>query len=253
MKHLVIKTNTRAITEAEAREAAVSKAIIKGFNIYFCNIKGHLGYSCLVFKNDHHIEYADDYQLHHAWLVEKEGIKALHDYFIESLNRKLFTEEEIAEPLTSYDEFEAKNYFLRNYYNMQVDYVSCFAINPSKDETKKFEKDTADMHYDPVSFCYIADKEFVEHHKQLMATLLRAKNDVKGNYQYQKEAFLSEMYNHEYAYNWDADYETLSAFGRITYRQDGDINKYFDELNFNDIQRKAYRDAVSEYSRREVA
>ncbi len=241
------------LTEDMAKEMAIETMEVKGFNIYFVEIEGAFGYSYLVFKNNHHIKHANDYELHHGYIVKEEGKEALRSYYIERINDKLFTDEEIASELSSYDEYERKNYFLTNLYALQQDYLSIFCINPSKEEQEAFEKAKENMTYDPVGFCYIKDKAFVEKHIALKKKLLDAKENTVNNFEYQKNAFLYEMYNHEYAINWQADYDTLSAFGRLTYREDDDVNKYFDELGFNEIQRNAYKAAREEYYKKQEA
>ena len=55
------------------------------------------------------------------------------------------------------------------------------------------------------------------------------------------------MFNHEYSINWQADYDTLSVFGRITYKENATLTDYFDQLKFNDTQRLAYTAARKEY------
>lgn len=246
--------NIEQITESEAKEAAIETAEIKGFNIYFVDFGGSFGYSYLVFKDDHHIHYANDYELHHSWLAKEEGKEALREYYLRSIDNKLFTDEEIMSPIKSYFDYRNKSYFLNNYYAMQRDRVSRFCINPTDEEKATLEKAKKTMAYDPVGFCFIADEEFVEHHKELKRALEASKNDTKNNFEYQKNAFMYEMSNHEYAINWQADYDTLSAFGHITPQPDfsEDINKYFDELKFTQIQRDAYVAARKEYMKKQV-
>ncbi|MBR1623166.1 MAG: hypothetical protein IJ675_04585, partial [Pseudobutyrivibrio sp.] len=116
------------LNESEVADIAIEKMVIKGFNVYFVNIEGAFGYSYLVFKNNHSIHYANDYELHHGHMVKESGRDALRNYYIESINNKLFTDEEIAEPLKDYFDYTAKEYFLRNYHPMQVDRVSFIHI-----------------------------------------------------------------------------------------------------------------------------
>ena len=76
-----------------------------------------------------------------------------------------------------------------------------------------------------------------------------SKNYKKDDYNYWVEAFKVEMYNHEYAINWDADTDTLGVFGNIPddvyikFERNNDLNILFDCLGFSDIQRKAYIEA----------
>ena len=132
---------------------------------------------------------------------------------------------------------------------MREDYVSIFCINPSKEQKAYFKKKTAGMFYDPLSFGYFENPDFVKHHLELFAQLSKRKEETKDDFEYQKAAFLSEMYNHEYNINWQADYDTLSAFGGLDYKgDDGNaLKSYFEQLNFTDLQKKAYFAAREEY------
>lgn len=218
---------------------------IKGHDVYFVDFGGAFGYSALVFCECNHIHYANDYQLHHSD-KSREELRAL---YIEKLNRILFTEEEIAAPIADYDEYTRKRYFLQNYYGMREDYISCFHIKGADEEEKERERKISGMVFNRFCFCYHKDSDFVKHCGELFAALEKAKDETDTNYEYQKAAFLHEMFNHEYGINWQADYDTLSAFGNIQYHCDDrdELQKYFDELQFSDLRRKAYIDAREEY------
>ena len=72
--------------------------------------------------------------------------------------------------------------------------------------------------------------------------------DLMKNPEFAYDAFLYEMYNHEYGINWEADYDVLSCFGKIKYTdEDDDVLKYFDELNFTPETRNAYYSARKTY------
>ena len=167
----------------------------------------------------------------------------MKEWYIQGANNVLFTEKEISEPLKDYNEYIRKREFLHNHYGMQVDHLSIFG-NPK--EHPNFEEEIKGMTYNPIAFAYMHDAEFVKHHIELSNTLERVKEDTNNNYEYLKNAYLHEMYNHEYGINWQADYDTLSAFGNIEYHGE-DLNAYFDELNFTDLQRQAYLDARAQY------
>lgn len=229
------------LIEEEAKTMLIEEMEIKEHNIYFVDFDGYLGYSCLVFKNNHHIHFADDFELHHKGKT-KDELKA---FYIKKMNNILFTEAEITAPITEYTEYDCKRYYLNNYYGMQVDYISIF-VNPK--EHPNFKEEVKGMIYNPVAFAYMYDAEFVKHHKELYQKLQEQKEKAATSYEYLKNAFLYEMYNHEYGINWQADYDTLSAFYNIQYH-DNDLQAYFNELNFNDTQKQAYLDARKQYHR----
>lgn len=231
-----------ALTEREAQQMAEEMTEVKGFNVYFVDFGDTFGYSCLVFKNDHHIYYANDYQLHYI-TREKEELK---QKYIKGLNNKLYTEEEILEPVKDYEDYTSKSYYLHNYYGMQVDYTSIFRINPSEEEEAAFRKKIQGAYYNPVAFAYMDDLAFVEHHIELNEALEMSRETISKSYEFIKTAFLDEMYNHEYGINWQADFDVLSCFGDINYHDDN-LEEYFRELNFTEIQKKAYLDARRQY------
>lgn len=241
MKNWTIR-EIEAVTEEQARKMSSDMMVIKEHNIYFVYFDGYFKYSYLVFKDNHHIYHANDYELHHSNKTQDE-LKAM---YIEKVNNILFTEKEIDEPIKDYDEYTRKKYFLHNYYAMRTDYVSAFEIFETKEDKKAFDKKVKDLTYNPVGFCYMADKDFITHHITLCKKLQNAKAKMQDNYDYLKEAFLKEMYNHEYPINWQGNYDVLSCFGSITYNSEDNFNKYFDELNFTETQRKAYVSARSQ-------
>ena len=235
-----------SLTENEAKAMAEETLTIKDHTVYLIDFHGYFGFSRVVFFNGHHIHYANDYELHHP---NKEKAQ-LRECLISGANNILFTEAELAEPLKDYDEYTRKDYFLRNYYSMREDYVSCFGNFSDPAFARSWERKTANMIRDDISFAYYSQEEFVKHHYQLFVTLQKRKAETVNDPEYQKKAFLREMFNHEYGINWEADYDTLSAFGNLVYHRQDDgleLQDYFDQLKFSELQRKAYFEARREY------
>lgn len=240
----------QAMTEDDAKSFALDTMQIKGHSVYFVDFGGYFKYSALVFADGMHIYYANEYELHHSFeKLDHAGLKAR---YIKALNHKLFTEEEFVEPLRDYDDYQAKAYFLHNYYGMRRPNETIFHINPSPAEEAAFRKKVAAMTFNPVCFAYYEDKAFVEHCIVLHVALEKAWSKRQNDFEVMRDAFIREMYDHEYSINWQADFDTLSAFGNIEWR-DGDYTKalhsYFDQLGFTDTQRNAYFAARKEYYR----
>lgn len=239
-------TMIESLTENEAKELAEEAVTIKGHHIYLVDFKGYFGYSMLVYLNGGYLYYANDYELHHS--THKGDKEWLRNWYIEQANSSLFEESEF-EYILDYDDYYAKCRYLNNHYSMQKgigERESIFCVNPTKEEKQAFKERTKGWTYDPVGFCYIADKEFVEHHIQLWVKVHKAEEKRKDDYEYWKSAFISEMWNHEYAINYQADYDVLSAFGKIDWH-DYHVSEYFKELNFTETQIQAYYAAKSEY------
>lgn len=222
-------TDIENINEGVAADMAEEILSIKEHDVYLIDFKGYFGYSAVVFYNGYHIYHANDYQLHHNGR-EKEWLR---NWYVETLNHKLYTEDEM-ETVADYDDFKAKENFLRNYYSLRRDYISIWFYGDEEERTKR-HKATEKMYYDEISFAYYYDKDFVLHHTKLFNTLYKAKEKKNEDLDYWVEAFKYEMYNHEYIINWSADSDTLSAFGV----------RDFDELNTT--QRTAYAIAKRKY------
>ena len=255
------------MTEQDAISMDHEALSIKGHTIYFVNFGGYFGYSALVFSDGQHIYYANDYQMHHKKHDWTDGSDHVSDYsknelkqmYIEKLNKILFTDDELISPLSDYDDFRLKNEYLFNYYGMKRSHISIFGNFNDTAYEAEYRKKTESMIYDPIAFAYYdpADRDFVEHHKMLYVELKKREKEMKdcNNLDYWKKAFLYEMFNHEYGINWQADFDTFSAFGNVKYLDDcsgGDgniIDKYCDQLHFNDTQREAYYLAREEYFR----
>ena len=63
-----------------------------------------------------------------------------------------------------------------------------------------------------------------------------------------KAAFLYEMWNHEYGYNWQADYDVVNCFVKVEYLGESEsIDAYLTKAGFSDDIKRAYYDARREY------
>lgn len=233
-----------ALTEAEAKEMAEDMIVIKEHNCYFIDFKGYFGYSVCVFKNDHHIYYVNDYELHH----ENRNREELREWYVKTLNNALYTESEITDKVKDYDDYMLKSYYLHNYYGMQVDNVSMFHIFYNDEEEKEFDRKVKGMYRNSVGFCYTNDLEFNNRHWELNQILEKRKDEMKDSYDYWYKAFLHEMWNHEYGISYQGNWDVLSCFyNGVKYNNYDDYNAYFEQLNMPEVQRKAYRDARKEY------
>ena len=235
-----------ALTLAEVIIMKEDYVEINGHDIYFVDFGGYFGYSALVFKDGAHIYYANDYELHHKG-KSKEELKV---WYMETLPNKIFADKDL-EIVENYDDYERKDYFLRNYYIQRIPYETAFHIFHNETEEKEFERKVKGMFYNPISFCYVEPKykEFCKTQAELLEKLKSAKEAASNdNFEYWKNAFLSEMFNHEYGIAWDADYNVISCFAPIKY-ENITLEQCFDDAKFTEVQRKAYRAARDEYNR----
>lgn len=232
-----------ALTEAQAAEMAEEVATVKGHQIYFVDFGGYFGYSALVFADGHYIKYANDYELHHNGKSRDE----LRSLYLNGMSKKLFTVDELG-TVESYQDKQAKEYYIRNYYGMRRNHISMFFCG-SDQEREKARKKTKRMIFSPVFLAYYnkKDADFVKHGEELLAMLEKAEPSA-DNSEYWKNAFLHEMFNHEYGINWQGDFDVCSCFGNCSSVEDiDDINALFSACNFSNIQRSAYLAARREY------
>ena len=201
------------LTYDEAAEIALEKLNIKGHDCFLVDFGGYFGYSILVFHSGKHIHYANDYELHHHYLVKESGREALREYYINEMNRKLFTDAEMMEEPTSYDEYEKKSYFLRNYYIMRQDYISIFFIGSNEErEARQREIDKKYPYYNSVSFCYVSDPEIIHTQKKYLEILQNAYERLQNNLEVFRKMVSQELSNHEACITCDYT-EALEALG----------------------------------------
>lgn len=236
-----------ALTEAEARKMANEHMVIKGHNVYFLDFPDSgFGYSAVVFADGRHIYYANDYQLHHPSMTRE----ALRKWYIEVMNNKLFTEAELIAPLASYEEYSRKEYFLSNHYSMRENYISIYFIGSEEErEAIKNRIISEKMIYSPIARGYYANScyMFVEKLLLLYAELCKRRQEADNDFTFLKNAFLHEMWNHEYIINYQGNWDVLRCFGSIVYNEADDYENYFNQLHFDDVHRKAFLDARKEY------
>lgn len=199
------------ITYEEAQKNALETMSIKDHNCVFVDFGGGSGYSVLVFRNRKHIHYANDYELLHSYMVAHEGKEVLRQYYIDTMNNKLFTDADLLQGVTSYDEYKRKDYFLRNYWIMQFDRLSIFGIG--KETQKEFDEAKPNFpFYNPVSFCYVADMEIVEKSKMFSEHLEKAYAKLKTDDNAFRDMVRRELANHEACITCDYT-DALAALG----------------------------------------
>lgn len=226
--------------------AAGNRAKVKDHDVYFANL-GAFGYSALVFYGEHHIYYADQFQLHFS----HRPADSLRELFLEILSSILFTEEELCAPIADYDEYLRKCYFLNNYYGMREEKISIFRIGKTEAEEESYRSSVASRIFNPVCLGYYLPEKnaFVDRCIELQNKLNQQRDTMQEDYDYQKNAFLKEMFNHEYGYSGSPDYDVLQVFGNIEYKGDDEaaLHAYFQGLGFSEVRQKAYRAAQKEY------
>ena len=199
------------ITFAEAQNMAIATTEIKEHDCFFVELGEHFGYSVLIFKNGRHIYHANDYELHNSHIVTKKGKEALKRYYIKSLSKKLFTNAELLEPIGSYEEYNRKDYFLRNYWIMRYDYISAFAIT-EEDQNAIEEGKKSHPFFNSMSFCYVANKEIIDEESKYFEHLQKEYEKLSNDLDSFREIIATELANHEACVTCDYT-DALSAMG----------------------------------------
>lgn len=212
MKEMNIK-EIESLTLEEVKNNALEHMEIKEHDCFFVDFDGYFGYSILVFKDGKHIYHVNDYELHHRHLVKENGRDALRAYYIKEMNGKLFTDVEMMEEPTSYDEYEKKNHFLRNYHIMRYDHESIFFIGTDAErEERKKRIERNYPYYNPVSFCYVADQKIVEIQREYLRILQNAYERLQNDLGVFREMVRKELANHEACITYDYT-DALGALG----------------------------------------
>lgn len=189
-------TSIENITYAETQKNALETMKIKDHDCFFVDFGGAFGYSVLVFKNAMHIHYANDYELHHSITVKENGREGLRKYYIESLNCKLFTDAELMESVSSYDEYKRKDYFLRNYWIMRHERLSIFEIG--EEAKQKFDElKPLFPYYNDICFCYVQNESIVNQCHKYSNNLKSCYKKLSENETEFRRMISYELANHE--------------------------------------------------------
>lgn len=239
------------LTFQEVEKIALEKMEYKGlcgspYKIFFADLGEYFGYSMLVFWKDRLLKGANDYELHNPGKTREE----LKEWYIASLENKLFSMDDF-KTCENYDDFQVKEYFIRNRVCEMFPHYSMFFIGSDKEreERKKEIEKNGFKYLSTIGFCYYDDIMPIELEKKLLTDLQKANEENEKGPEYWRKAFLKEMYNHEYCYNWQADFDTLSAFGNIKFAGENtsELNDYFNQLGFDTMKKQAYIDARKQY------
>lgn len=227
-----------SLDENAVRAMAIEALEIKGHAVYLADLGQWFGYSALVFAEGRHIYHANDYALHHARMNDGE----LRDWYIRTMNKKLFTEDELRTTSDDYSEREAKEHYLHNYYPQRREYQTIFCI--SEDAAYWYKSDKKNAVYSSVAFAFFkpSDAAFVAHLEGLYKAFKACNNPLR-DYEHAKDAFKFEMFSHEYPINWQGNYDVISCFTSVKYKGDG---SEIDQTGWTDEIKRAYCDAARE-------
>ena len=110
-------------------------------------------------------------------------------------------------------EYEKKNHFLRNYYIMRYEHETIFFIGTDaerEERQKRIEKNYP--YYNPVSFCYVADRTVIEIQKKYLEILQNAYKRLQDDLGVFREMVRKELANHEACITCDYK-DALDALG----------------------------------------
>ena len=189
-----------------AQRIAEKHETIKNHDVFFTTLENHYGYSALVFKNNRHIHYADLYQLHYEYTAKEHGLEYLHEYFVKILNERLFTDEELLGPITSYADYRNKIYYAINYVMLQYDTASMYFMSKEEAAEKQYN------YVSHISMHYAKTPEPIEKQAAFYENL---KNELKKNLEkttFFKKAVKTELANHEAGYSCEYD-DALRTLG----------------------------------------
>jgi len=231
------------LTESQLESMAdMSMEVIKGHKVFFGTFGKYFKYSAIVCSDGQQLKHANEYQLHYAE-SRYPNVESLHKRFVERLNEKLFTEDELLETSDDYQEREAKRYYLMNIYSAKREYQSIWCCGEPAEWYKR-EKAEGKALFSKVAYAYYHwyDKWFVEHMQELWDGM-EAANDPLRDYEHAYKAFKYEMFNHEYAISWQGDWDVIRCFANV----DGDnAEDMLPKTGWSDEVKRAYVDAAND-------
>ena len=249
-------TDIEEMTEQDIRAAYAPdfEAVpVKGYTVYLVDVAGHFGYSMIVFGDGRQIVWANDYELHHDYYMKEHTHADLRELYLKKANAQLYTEEELAQPLKDYHDFERRRRYITELLPLKRDFMSIFGLARTEEEKAAREAERAAhpvVCHSALGYFTEADKEFAMHIDDLMVDLATHLENTRNDYDYNFKAFYYELGNHEYHINtYQGDWDTLSAFGQIPWRGQGAEarEQYYKDLSFTETQVKAFEAARKKF------
>lgn len=217
----------------EVKAMAIEQFDCKDYDCFIVDFKDRFGLSLLVFKGKKHIYYANDYELHHKY--ERESKKEdLISHYKKHIRTVLFTEDELMGPVTTYDDYQRKEHYVRSYLAQCYDNISVFAIGLTPEEEKKRNMRIKRWytHYSSVGFAYFKDEEYIKLSEKIMKHLKDSYDQLQAEPEGFREMIRYELYNHECGYTGDYS-EALSSLGikeaKLTIEQQKILKEEFRE------------------------
>lgn len=207
----LLKDNVNDIEQTTEQEAHDNAWIVKenfkdGYNLYLVDFGVYFGLSALVYADGRRVW--SDYALHHR---ERAENGTLPEYFINEASAVIYSAEELEQPIKDYNDYCARNDFIRNIYSHRRDYISMFFIGK---RSKEQEQQIKDIYKFPscVSFGYYADKEFTEQLTRLFNQNVKLYAEFMRSDEAFRDAVCRELANHEACITGDYE-EGLAALG----------------------------------------
>lgn len=209
MKKNLNITEIEALSRVEVEKYAIEKICIKEFNIYLVDLGSYFGYSALVFKDSHHIYFAN---LYGANQIYDDHIQ-LREKYINSLNNMLFLDDELTSA-TSYDDHEKKANFIRNYMPQEYEYLTIFCIKNYQGEDLEKYKSGKYTYYSDIAFAYFKDTSYQDRAEPLIKKLRKSYTDIMEDLKEFKKAVKKELHNYEACITYEYD-TALGALGIV--------------------------------------
>lgn len=73
--------------------------------------------------------------------------------------------------------------------------------------------------------------------------------ELMQNKEFATDAFLYEIKNHEYCYNWEGDYDVCRCFGKCEFSEEKTYKDYLKEAGYDDEVIKCFKAALSKYNK----
>lgn len=200
-----------ALSEEEAKKMSAEYMQIKEHSCYFTDLGEYFGYSVLVYKNGRHVYHADDFELHNSYTMKHGGRAALTALYVKMLNAKLFTDAELYEPVSSYDDYRKKDYFVRNLRIMRYDHISAFYITKNQQEDIDRRRTEYPV-YDRITFSYVKDEAIAKESLKINEHLENGYRSLLADDDAFRETIYTELANHEAGYTGRYD-EGLATLG----------------------------------------
>lgn len=191
-------TDIKNLSQADVFDLAFEKFSCKGHDCYIADFGQDIGTSVIVFKNNHQLFHANEYQFCHPNMDKT----ALISFYKKNCKKVLFSNTELLADVKGYDDYILKSNYIRNILSQAYDHLfgDAFSSNKKCDITHKLIESKF-KYFSNVAFAFYSSPEYVDYASSIISHLDKCFDVNKYRANKFRKMIRQELYDSEGDYH----------------------------------------------------